>query len=113
MKEIVKIDTSRAVVVVSHGSGVNGLSIVRSLGRRGVHCRVVALAGNLAISSRYCARAHRLEAEASEELRVALDAILSEGGEPPILLCDSDESNDLVRTCGSWLSDKLCPDLSD
>jgi predicted ATP-grasp superfamily ATP-dependent carboligase len=96
-------------IVVTHGGGVNGLGIVRSLGRLGIKIYVVTLRGsnNLATHSHYCSKVYWLEEETTESLSVALKEIANAVELKPILFCDSDESLYLAATCPQSIRDQF------
>lgn len=77
-------------VVCVDGSGTNALATVRSLGRRQVPVRVVALKGSrqLVSASRYCA-AH-IEIPDETALHPALQRLGEESGRRPVLFVDND-----------------------
>jgi predicted ATP-grasp superfamily ATP-dependent carboligase len=81
---------SREAVVCVGDPGINGLATVRSLGRRGVPVRVVALKGSpqIASASRYC----RGLTEVAQPglLHEALRKLSARAEKPPVLFIDND-----------------------
>lgn len=80
-------------VVAVHGLGVNGLGIVRSLGRRQIPVYVFCIKGhqNLASLSRYCTDTIEVDVFDGETMSRSLCQLASELKEKPVLFFDNDK----------------------
>jgi len=105
------IEVSHPVVVVSHGSGINALAIVRSLGRRAIQVHLVAPIGtqNLAAASRFCVGVHWIREETPECLLRTLIALAATFHKRPVIMCDSDEALHLVSSAADAVNDAFIP----
>jgi len=81
-----------AAVVCVDGLGINGLGIVRSLGRRGIPVYVVGVNHHLdlAASSRYCGKKIEIEDVDGDALYHALTILADKSGSRPVLFFDND-----------------------
>ncbi len=91
-----------------HGRGVNGLGLVRSLGRNGVPTYVVGIAEdrNLAEVSRYCLKSVHIKKLDGAELYEALTDLSTEFNSPSVLYLDSDKMMIELARFAMNLSDK-------
>ncbi len=94
-------------VVCTKGSGVNGLGIIRSLGRRNIPVAVIATEGkkNLAVVSRYCSRAYFLNVINESSLIKTLMEIGKQQELAPLLFVDNDYMMWLVGEKAKQLED--------
>jgi predicted ATP-grasp superfamily ATP-dependent carboligase len=90
MKKCRDLKPPADAVVCTYGSGVNGLGIVRSLGRRGLNVAVVAPRANLAAQSRYASEVHLVGGVDGKQLCDTLCAISARSAREPVLFIDND-----------------------
>jgi predicted ATP-grasp superfamily ATP-dependent carboligase len=90
MKKCRDLKPPADAVVCTLGSGVNGLGIVRSLGRRGLNVAVVAPRANLAARSRYASEVHLVGGVDGKQLCDTLCAISARSAREPVLFIDND-----------------------
>ena len=99
----------KKVSAIVLGTSVNGLGVIRSLGRLGVDCMAVyaQAAGDFALHSRYLKRSSRISSDAEDsEIFVALNQ-LSSGtcDEKPILIATTDRYSQFICQNQQVLSD--------
>jgi len=85
-------------VVCVHGTGINGLGIVRSLGRLNLNVYVIAIKGdfNLAAFSRYCSSLTEISRFDGDRLYHALMSIADNCDSKPVLFFDNDKMMNAV-----------------
>ena len=103
-----KLAQSAEAVVCVGDAGINALATVRSLGRRGIPVRVVAVKGSpqIASSSRYCR-----ELIAIADTSVLYPTLRELGGRysrPPLLYVDNDRMMKVLAPNAAALSERFC-----